>query len=176
MKLAIISDTHDNLVTLGQAIEWIKKAGIDEIIHCGDVATAETLVRLAQSFSSKIHLVFGNMEINPEEMEQAASQNENVIIYGEKGELRLKSSAGQEIKIGFTHLPEPARKMALSGKYDFVFYGHTHQPWEEVFEAGGRKVRLINPGNLAGMFYKATFAVYDVEVDKLELKILEKLD
>jgi predicted phosphodiesterase len=34
---------------------------------------------------------------------------------------------------------------------------------------------LVNPGNLAGMFYKATFAIYETKTDKLELKILETL-
>jgi len=34
---------------------------------------------------------------------------------------------------------------------------------------------LANPGTLAGMFSKATFAVYDTSTNNLELKILERL-
>ena len=34
---------------------------------------------------------------------------------------------------------------------------------------------MINPGELAGQFYKPTFAVYDRTTEKLELKILERL-
>jgi predicted phosphodiesterase len=34
---------------------------------------------------------------------------------------------------------------------------------------------LANPGSLAGIFYKATFAILDTRSKKLELKILEKI-
>jgi hypothetical protein len=34
---------------------------------------------------------------------------------------------------------------------------------------------MINPGELAGQFYKPTFALYDTETNSIELKILEKL-
>ena len=62
-------------------------------------------------------------------------------------------------------------KLAESGKYDFVFYGHNHKPWiEEIGETF-----LANPGTLAGLFNKATFAILDTENKKLELKILERV-
>ena len=59
----------------------------------------------------------------------------------------------------------------MSGRYDYVFYGHNHTPWEEKI---GNTV-VANPGTLAGMFQKATFAVLDTKNKKLELKILEIL-
>jgi hypothetical protein len=34
---------------------------------------------------------------------------------------------------------------------------------------------MVNPGELAGQFYKPTFAVYDTDTSLLELKILEKI-
>jgi uncharacterized protein len=69
------------------------------------------------------------------------------------------------------HYPEIAKKLAESGNYDAVFYGHTHRPWEETIGS----CRLVNPGELAGQRYKPCFAIYDTETDKLELKILEKM-
>ncbi|MFH0856920.1 MAG: metallophosphoesterase family protein, partial [bacterium] len=74
-------------------------------------------------------------------------------------------------KIAFCHFPREAKDLAESGKYDFVFYGHTHKPWEEMVG----KCKMLNPGTLAGMFYKATFAVWNVENDRFELKLLELL-
>jgi hypothetical protein len=35
---------------------------------------------------------------------------------------------------------------------------------------------LLNPGTLAGMFYKASFAIYDTQTGQAELKILEQLN
>ena len=87
--------------------------------------------------------------------------------------------AAEGKKIGIVHFPGEAKKMAQSGKFDLVFYGHTHRPWDEkvpvLSGAEGDGCHMINPGELAGQFYKPTFAIYDTETGKLELKILEKL-
>ncbi|MDO8663613.1 MAG: metallophosphoesterase family protein, partial [Candidatus Wildermuthbacteria bacterium] len=76
-----------------------------------------------------------------------------------------------KIKIAFTHFPAEARKLAETKKLDFVFYGHTHKPWLEQI---GRCI-LANPGNLAGMIYKASFAILDTKAKYLSLKILDSL-
>ena len=81
-------------------------------------------------------------------------------------------------RIAFTHFPDVAKKLAQSGKFDLVFYGHTHRPWDEkVISRDGKNIEchMINPGELAGQFYKPTFAVYDTTSGSLELKILEKI-
>lgn len=164
MKIAIISDSHDNLTNIKKAIDIMKKEDIAEIIHCGDLCAPSTLKEIAKNFSGKIHLVFGNVD-GDHYLETKISYTEfkNVIVYGDLGELEIDNK-----KIAFCHLPDFAHGLASEGKYDLVFYGHTHKPFEE--QVG--KTRLINPGTLAGMFYKASFAVYDTETDKLELKIL----
>jgi uncharacterized protein len=77
-----------------------------------------------------------------------------------------------EKKIAFCHFPDTAKKLSQSGKYDAVFYGHTHKPWDEMV---GGSCHMINPGELAGQFFKPTFALYDTATGILELKILEKL-
>ncbi|OGF20453.1 hypothetical protein A2Y83_04865, partial [Candidatus Falkowbacteria bacterium RBG_13_39_14] len=76
-----------------------------------------------------------------------------------------------KIKIAFTHFPWTAKELAETGKYKYVFYGHTHKPWEEHIG----DCKLINPGTLAGMFYKASFAVWDVNTDNIELILLERI-
>ena len=178
MKIAIISDTHDNLATLQKAIEWINKNRIEEIIHCGDICSPYTLEELSKMFSGKIHVVFGNVDGDTFTISQqkAAGELPNVLLYGEIGELKLNDNppshkAPEGKKIAFVHHPKIAKALALSGQYNLVFYGHTHQPWEEKTN----NCRLINPGNLSNMLYKATFAVYNTETDELELKILEQL-
>ena len=164
MKLAIISDTHDNLANIKKALGIMKKEKVAEIIHCGDVCAPSTLKEIAKSFSGKIHLVFGNVD-GDHYLETKISYTEfkNIIVYGDLGEMEIEGR-----KIAFCHLPEFARGLASENKYDLVFYGHTHKPWEEKIG----KTRLINPGTLAGMFYKASFAIYDTKKDKLDLKIL----
>lgn len=168
MKIAIISDSHDNLATLEKALTWLNKEEIKTVIHCGDVCAPGTLKEMSRLFPGEIHLVFGNVDGDPYSMLKAKEKGElpNVVFHGDAGEL----NAGGK-KLAFCHKPLPAQGLAASGKYDLVFYGHTHQPGEE--KVGN--CRIINPGTLAGMFSKATFAIYDTETDLLELKLVEKL-
>lgn len=166
MKIAIISDTHDNVPNLEKALGWMNKNGVEQIIHCGDLCAPAMLIKvLAPNFSGPIHMVFGNVE-DRDLLPKKAADFVQVKHYGDVGEVEIGGK-----KIAFTHFPEQGKELAKSGKYDLVFYGHSHKPWEET--AG--QTKLVNPGTLAGLFAKATFAVYDTESDKLELKILEQL-
>ncbi|MGC9048836.1 MAG: metallophosphoesterase family protein [Patescibacteria group bacterium] len=166
MKIAILADSHDNVPNMEKALGWINQRGISLIIHCGDLCAPSILTKvILPKFSGQLHFVHGNVG-DSELLEKLAKDLKNVKIYSQVGEIELDGK-----KIAFTHQPEKGKELAQSGKYDLVFYGHTHKPWEE--KVGN--CRLVNPGTLAGMFYKATFAIYDPETDKLELKILEKL-
>ncbi|MEA3464329.1 MAG: YfcE family phosphodiesterase [Patescibacteria group bacterium] len=161
MKIAIISDIHDNLVNLEKCLKWCRENDIKEMICCGDVTNSETLQFLATRFKDTIHLVKGNAETYDE---SEIKQYDNIRYYGKIGKVKLNRKV-----IGICHEPYFINKMIKQDEYDIIFYGHTHKPWEE--EKNG--VRLINSGTLSAMFHKATFAV--MEDDKIELKILETL-
>ena len=174
MKIAIFSDSHDNLANMEKAVNWINNENIRVLIHCGDVCAPAVLKELSKNFSGQIHLVFGNVD-GDHFLSTRLSYTElkNITVHGQLGEIELDNK-----KIAFTHLPWAARGLAATNKYDIVFYGHTHKPWEEMIGprlTGGKNTKLVNPGTLGGMFNKPTFAVYDTETDKLELKILEKM-
>jgi len=164
MKIAIISDSHDNLANLKKAISLIKKEKIKFLIHCGDIFTSDVIREVSKDFKGKIYIIFSKADADFAGIPRNSFKNLlRVRIYEEFGEIK-----GDGKKIAFTHFPEIARELVATQKYDLVFYGHTHKPWEERI----RKTRLINPGELAGMFYKPTFAIYDTKTNKLELKIL----
>ncbi len=161
MKFAIISDTHDNIKNANKAIDWLNKEKIGFLLHCGDICSQETTDEITKNFKGEVKFVRGNgdydLENVPETMELELGGN--------------PSTGLRARKIFFNHYPDVAREMAESGKYDLVFYGHTHRPWED--KVGN--CRMINPGEIAGQRFKPTFAIYDTEHDVLELKILEKL-
>ncbi len=166
MKVAIISDVHDNFVNLEKFLKWTKGNKIEELIVCGDLCAPATLSEiLAPGFSGKIHMVFGNVCDRDIETEKA-KEVDHVFHYGDFGEFEIDNK-----KVAIIHFPEEAKELAKSGKYDFVFYGHSHKPWIEKIN----EIYLANPGTLAGMFSKSTFATWDTENGKLELKILELL-
>lgn len=166
MKIAIISDIHDNLVNLEKFLNWANKSEIQELIFCGDLCAPATLAKvLAPRFKGKIHLVYGNVSDRELEMEKA-KEFSHVIHYGDLGEFKV-----EEKRIALVHYPEEAKRLAEENKYDIIFYGHSHTPWIKITG----KTHLVNPGTLAGMFAKATFAVWDSKIGKIELKILEQL-
>jgi len=153
MKIAIVSDTHDNIKNFIKSIEYLNKNKVKTILHCGDISNQETIDVAKSKFKGQIKFVKGNADFN-------------LVDLPEKMEIKIEGK-----NILFCHFPEIARKAAGSGKYDMVFYGHTHRPWEERV-AG---CRIANPGELAGQLYKPTFAIYDTETDLLQLKILDRL-
>ena len=163
MKVAIISDIHDNLVNLDKCLSWCRDNNIVNLICCGDVTNTETLGKIANGFAGTVFLVRGNMEIY-EEGEEAAWKNINYL-----GRFGIAEIGGHQV--GICHEPEFIGKIKVKNACDIIFYGHTHKPWIE--EKNG--VKIINPGTLGGVFQKATFAVWDSEVAEPELKILEEM-
>ena len=166
MKIAIVSDSHGNAANFKKIVQWLNEEGIKLILHCGDIGSPENLKESLADFPGEFFGVFGNMD---KDFKILVDEYNKILRV--KIEEKILETAIDGKKIGITHYPEEAKKLAKSGKYDLVFYGHTHKPWEEKIG----NCRLINPGESAGQFYKPTFAVYDTATDKLELKILEKL-
>lgn len=165
MKIAIISDSHDNLTNLGKFLSFLKREKINFIIHCGDVCNGETLRKIRKDFSEEIFLSFGNADIRESFVE--LKENPKIKFFEDFGEMEIDN-----LKIGFCHDSNLAKKTFETKKYDFVFYGHTHRP--SLKEKNGHF--LANPGNLSGLFFKATFAILDTKTKILSLKILEKIE
>jgi len=152
MKIGIISDTHNNWANFKKVLDWMNKNDVEEVLHCGDIQTQEMIDNSQKLFNGNITFAKGNGDFNleiPEVVEKEIAKK----------------------KIAFCHFPEVAKKLAQSGKFDLVFYGHTHRPWDEKIDG----CHMVNPGELAGQFNKPTFAVYNTETENLELKILEKI-
>jgi putative phosphoesterase len=159
MKIAIISDTHDNLENLRKFFEFTKKEKIEILIHCGDVCNGETLKEIEKNFK-EIYLCFGNADIK----ESLLKERKKTKIFEKEGKIEIEN-----LKIGFCHAFKLKEKNL--NDFDFYFFGHTHWPFLKKEE----NCYLANPGNLAGLYYKATFAILDTKTRKVELKILEKI-
>jgi putative phosphoesterase len=160
MKFLIISDIHDNLVNLEKCVNWGKSQGIENAICPGDIVNSETLAVLAKDFKI-LYLVYGNLEI----YEQGEVKKYGNIKYlGRLGVFELDGKT-----VGLCHEPWYIKTVLKIKPCQFVFYGHTHEPWIE--EKDG--MTLVNPGTLGGVFTKATFAIWDSVGEGLELKVLE---
>jgi len=163
MKIGIIADIHDNLINLEKFLKWSKENKIDRIFCCGDVTNWETIKYLSENFSGEIHIIRGNMDIYYEEELEYYKNYEN---HGRYGSLEL---AGY--KIGLCHEPDFFENVKEMCECEIVFYGHTHKPFIET----RGKTQFVNPGTLGGVFQRGTFAVWDTENKKLELKMVDDL-
>jgi len=166
MQIAIISDSHDNLATIEKALPYLAKRGCEVLLHCGDVCAPSVMREIATNWNKPMHLVYGNVDGDRTTMQTLAKDLPNLTIHGEQGSITLGGK-----KIGFVHYPDVAEQMAKTGKYDVVFYGHDHKAWEKQIGA----TTLYNPGTLAGLFAKPTFAIYDTASGKAELVLIEKI-
>ncbi len=165
MLFAIISDIHDNAPNLKKCLDWCSKNGVEKIICCGDITNLETVSSLANKFTGEIFIVEGNCRLYEE---SDLNHFKNISYCGEIG-IREEDN----LKIGFCHEKRKIIKMLeiSHGPLDFIFYGHSHKPWIE--ESG--KTTVVNPGNIAGIWNPATFAVLETKNKKLELKILTEI-
>src|SRR4051812_16238042 len=156
MRLAIVSDIHDNLWTLRAALQWLNDA--DAMLVCGDLCSPFIMERLATGFQGPIHVVFGNNDGDLFRITTTAARFPHVTLHGAFADLPPEQMGGKRVAI--THYPEIAHAIAPSGVYDLVCYGHSHK-----LERGrvGRTV-TINPGELmGGLTGLASFVIYDTE-------------
>jgi len=154
MKIAIFSDLHDNLTNLDKFLAWCQKNEIEKIICLGDLTDDETYKKLA-SFLGDLFMVYGNAD-----------------SYLPKSPEILAVNIAR-LKLVLIHKPELTRQAIEENNPDYVLFGHTHKPGLEEYFNMGKRVWLLNPGTLGGIFYRATFAVITDGV--AELKILELL-
>ncbi len=160
MKIAIISDIHNNTTNLKKVLDYCNNEEIKTLICCGDLASMETLEYLTDNFSGEIFYCFGNMDDGQMRNYDFKEKYRNTWIFRDYG-----AACTDNKNIAFTHYPEAAKKLCGTEKYDFVFYGHTHKPWEETIG----KCKVLNPGNVAGEIYPPTFAVWETENNNFEL-------
>jgi putative phosphoesterase len=160
MKIAILSDTHSKQSTVRAALAEAGRRQIELILHCGDIADAET-VRL---FPAHTHFVFGNCDYERDELERAA-RDIGATLQQPWGHIERDGK-----QIAFVHGDDSRlfHDLEHSETFDFLFYGHTHHA--EEHRRG--KTRVINPGAL----YRAavrTFVVLDVETGEIEKIVVE---
>jgi uncharacterized protein len=160
MLIAIISDIHNNETNLKKVLDYCTRENIQTIICCGDLASMEMLDFLNATFSGDIYYSFGNMEDGHLKNYDFEEKYKNTYVFKKFGETEITNK-----RIAFVHYPDVAKELCQTGKYDFVFYGHTHKPWVEKIN----NCSMLNPGNVAGEIYPPTFAVWNTENDKLEL-------
>lgn len=154
MQLGVVSDTHDNLDYVQQAVQLFEAEGIARVIHCGDIIAPFSATPF-DSEAFEFYAVRGN---NDGEWALANVVDEFGTYLGECGELTVDDTS-----IAVYHGTNKLLRQALakSGEYDYVFHGHTH---ERTVENHGETV-VVNPGGLPIGGADDTFSVAVLDTD-----------
>ena len=163
-KIAILSDTHDNVWNLKRALTQISQSGAEMMLHCGDLCAPFIIKYLAEAFDGPIHIVFGNNDGDGWLLQTVASNYSHVTLHGIYCELEFASR-----QIALIHYPEPTRRIAQSGHFDLVCYGHNHTAKSEQID----DCILVNPGEITGILGQASWGLYDCATHTFEFQPLE---
>jgi len=151
MRIAIMSDSHDNIWKLEKALPHL--AAADVVLHCGDIIAPFMIIRLIKGTGGKpVHLIWGNNDGDKRLLTEVAASTDNIHLHGDYALLDLDG-----FRVALNHYPQVARALAESGNYDLVCYGHDHTAHAEWVG----NTLLLNPGELMGMNSRSTLAVVD---------------
>lgn len=160
MQIGILSDTHSRYQTVETALGILQARKVNVVLHCGDIEDADT-IWLFQGFTA--HFVFGNCDTERASIRQA--------VHGIGGTLQEPFGHVElnGVKVAFLHGDDKRlmRDVENSGHFDFLFYGHTHQP--EEHRSG--PTHVINPGALHRARPK-TFVILDLDSREIESVIV----
>ncbi len=158
MKIAVVSDSHDNLEKIQKFAEAVNAEGIDLVIHCGDFISPFSIKLLISKLRCDFLGVFGN------------NDGEIAGLISASGGLIEKPPALKTIdnkKFAIMHEPLFVESLAKSGDFDSVLYGHTH----EIDIRTVNNCQIINPGELCGYLTgKSTFAILDTLQNTVEVR------
>ena len=164
MLIGILSDIHDNLEALRQALDEFRKRKVETVVFCGDLCAPFSAKMLA-ACGLPVHAVFGNNDGDRYLITKNTAEFPDFKLYGEfiGDEDCLLVLDG--CRIGVTHYPFYAKTMAKTGWYDCVFYGHNHKADKQKFG----NCLMLNPGDVAGISGKRSVAVYDTQLKSSEI-------
>lgn len=164
MKIAIISDIHDNAHNIVLILEEIYKTDVEQIYFLGDFVGAG-ISRILLTSTIPIYAIWGNNDGDRSLITRFSLEEGSNLTVG------FDTYDVVEIdkrKIFLTHYPLIANTIAKSGEFDAVFYGHDHlKSYNRVGEC-----LVLNPGEVGA--YKtgiASYAIYDTKTN--DAKIIE---
>jgi len=158
MRLAVLSDTHNNEKNLMLALEQIEIRGLSTLVHCGDITGPHIMDLLA---GRDAYFVYGNIDCDVDVLEKKAQTAFGPGRFGRLLRLTLDGHA-----VGVCHGHDNAIDALVGeGSVEYLFHGHTHRRRDEMLSG----VRVVNPGAIGGLKSQSrSFCVVDLEAGSVE--------
>ncbi len=159
MRIGVVSDTHNNLKNCRRIVQLFNEAGVDAVVHTGDITQAKTLAVFA-ALDAPLYGVYGN---NDQEREALDSTARELGFCFRDPPVEF---AWSDRRIVVVHDP---RDLAgtLGPEHDLALHGHTHML---RMERSGDQL-VFNPGECAGHMAGLN-AVGVVDLGTLEPRLL----
>ena len=155
MRIGVVSDTHNNLKNCRRIVQIFNDAGVDAVVHTGDITQAKTLAVFA-ALDAPLYGVFGNNDQEREGLEATAQE------FGFRFQDPPLDIVRSHRRIIVVH--DPRDLEGVFGKeHDLALHGHTHML---RMERQGSQL-IFNPGECAGHMVGLN-AVGVVDLDTLE--------
>jgi putative phosphoesterase len=159
MRIGVISDTHNHLPNTRQIVELLNEAGVERVVHTGDVTQAKTLRVLAE-LEAPLFGVFGNNDLERPDLEAACAE---LDLHFVDPPLHLHWA---ERRIVVVHDPLDLHTTLLT-EVDVALHGHDHRHRAEDQEGA----LVFNPGECAGHL-RGHNQVGVVDLLRLETRVL----
>ena len=160
MRIGIVSDTHNNLRNCQKIVELFNEAGVERVIHTGDITQAKTL-EVFSRLDAPMWGVYGNNDVGERDALAGA-----VDLFGFEIIDPPMTLHWAEKRLVVVHDP---LELALvnPSDYDVILHGHTHR---QTIEFDGDQL-TFNPGECAG--HMAGYnAVGVLDLTELDVHIL----
>lgn len=173
MRIAVLSDIHDNVWNLAAALNRIETLGADHLVCCGDLCSPFIVDQLARGFPKTLDIVFGNNDADLFRITAKAAKYPNIRLRGEFFEETFENR-----RIAVNHFDNIAAAIAAAGKHDAVFYGHNHI---RKLETLGTTL-FLNPGSIMGCQFDAqanqvhvaaSFAIYETAANSTAFYVID---
>ncbi len=158
MLIGVLSDTHDRLPTIGQALKLFARQKVEALIHPGDFVAPFAVLPLLD-FDGPIHATYGNNDGERTGLKKLMPQLVD-------GPLHLELDGRRILVHHFVDGCDPAD----IERAEIIVTGHTHQVVNR-FEGGKL---FLNPGECCGWVNgRCTVAILDTDGPSAEIFELE---
>lgn len=151
MRIGILSDTHDHVVRIREAVAILNRSGVELVLHAGDYCSPFAVRELA-ALDAPLHGITGNNDGDTFQIARAFAE------IGGRLEAQWWETRVDGCRILVMHEPRGVVDVAAGGTYDLIVFGHTHERDQRRI---GRTT-IVNPGEACGWLGGiGSVAVYD---------------
>ncbi|MGQ4914684.1 MAG: metallophosphoesterase [Candidatus Asgardarchaeia archaeon] len=165
MLIGIMSDSHDNLPAIREAIAILKEKNVEKILHLGDIVSPFTIKHF-KDVAKIMTGIFGNNDGDKYTLNSMFSKHGAMLS---ESPLELVIEDKKFLLIHGFRSPQTTKyfveSLAKNKEYDVILYGHTHELDIRMIE----NTQIINPGEVCGYLTgRRTVVTYDSKTGKIE--------